>query len=110
MVPNGSTKARPPANGVPSFVVWQTTQSAAGVKNSPRSTWLPPIGNGGTDRGHPGFAHAGGLFGRGHDVNLHLRRFVHAQHAIVVEVALLDAAVFQRDRTAQAAPQPEPNP
>jgi hypothetical protein len=39
-VPNGSTKGRPPANGAPSFAVWQTAQSAARVRYSPRSTML----------------------------------------------------------------------
>ncbi len=65
------------------------------------------IGNGGTDGRNAGLAHAGRLFGRGHDVNLHLGRFIHAQHAIVVEVALLDAAVLQGDRAIQRRAQSE---
>ncbi len=50
-VPKGSTKARPPAKGTPSFAVWQAAQSAARVRYSPRSTRLADLSSAGTPLG-----------------------------------------------------------
>src|SRR4029077_13631610 len=44
MVPNGSLKARPPANGLPPGAVWQAAQSAALVRYSPFATSADPVG------------------------------------------------------------------
>ena len=55
------------------------------------------IGKSGSDGGHTGLADARGAFVAGHDVDLDGRRFGHANNLEVVEVALLDATIFERD-------------
>src|SRR2546422_59400 len=55
------------------------------------------VRHGGRDRRRAWFADPTGGFLARHDVHLDLRHFAHAQHPVVVEVRLLDAAVLERD-------------
>src|SRR2546425_11542376 len=55
------------------------------------------VRHGGRDRRRAWFADSTGGFLARHDVHLDLRHFAHAQHPVVVEVRLLDAAVLERD-------------
>src|ERR1700760_3973399 len=53
------------------------------------------IRDGRSDRSDSRFTPAGGLLGGRHDMYLDPgRRFIHAQHPIIIEIALLDAPVF----------------
>jgi hypothetical protein len=54
-----------------------------------------------------GFAEAAGRFNAFHDVRLDHRRFIDAQRSVVMEIALLDASGFQRDRAVKSRGQPE---
>ena len=56
------------------------------------------------DRRGSGLADASGRLGAVYDVNLDRRHLVDAQHAVVAEVALLDAAILQRDLLHTAPP------
>src|SRR5207237_709453 len=62
------------------------------------------------DRRHAGFAHPRRRLCARHDMDFDLRRFVHAQHLVVVKVALLDATFVQRDRALQRGRQAEDDP
>src|SRR6266581_4694651 len=55
------------------------------------------VRHGGRDRRRARLADSAGGFLARHDVHLDLGHFAHAQHAVVVEVRLLDAAVLERD-------------
>src|SRR4029077_21273965 len=55
------------------------------------------VGDGRNDGGGPGLAHAAGLLGAADDVDIDRRRLVHAQDLVGIEIALLDAAVLERD-------------
>src|SRR6266849_9190717 len=55
------------------------------------------VRHGGRDRRRAWFADSTGGFLARHDVHLDLRHFAHAQHPVVVEVRLLDAAALERD-------------
>jgi len=54
-----------------------------------------------------GFAEAAGRFSAFHDVRLDHRRFIDAHRSIVMEIALLDASGFQRDRAVKSRRQSE---
>src|SRR5260370_21067413 len=53
-----------------------------------------------------GFAEAAGRFSAFHDVRLDHRRFIDAHRSVVMEIALLDASGFQRDRAVKSGGQP----
>src|SRR5438445_1331040 len=60
----------------------------------------------GRDRRRARLADSAGGFRARHDVHLDLGHFAHAQHAVVVEVRLLDAAVLERDLAIQGGGEP----
>ena len=47
----------------------------------------------------PGLAHTGGLGAAVDDHNLNLGRLIHAQHGVIVEIALLDRTAFEIEPT-----------
>ena len=61
-------------------------------------------------RGDAGLADAAGRLAALDDVNLDLRRLVDAQHAVVVEVGLLDAALVDGDLAIERGGQAEDQP
>src|SRR5438067_370061 len=59
------------------------------------------VGDRGDDRRGPGLAHPSRRLAAVHDVNLDGRRLVHPEHPVIVEIALLDATVLERDLSVQ---------
>src|SRR5262249_52966919 len=55
------------------------------------------VGHRWSDRRHAGLTDTAHLLRAGHDVHLHGRHLVHAQHRIVVKVPLLDSSALERD-------------
>src|SRR3989442_1646419 len=65
------------------------------------------VGDGRADERGPRLADPGRLLVAVHDVHLDLRRLRHAHDRVIVEVALLDTAVLQRDLAVEHGPQAE---
>src|SRR5260370_12058550 len=69
---------------------WQASDGVAGGSEN-------GVGQRGSNRGNAGLADACGAQFARNDVDLDFRGFEHAEHLVVVEIRLLDAAVFERD-------------
>src|SRR5882672_3864224 len=62
------------------------------------------------DRRGSGLAHPSRRLDAVHNVYLDCRRLVQPQHRVIVEIALLDAAIFQRDLTTECRRDAEDDP
>src|SRR4029079_4013740 len=67
------------------------------------------VGDGGSDADRTGLADAARRFAGLHEMDFDDRRFVDPQHAIVVEIALLDAAALEGNFAPQGCAQAKNN-